>query len=58
VSKGAIAVVWLIIAMRALVRWVLSDTEFAPAPLLGPDQIPAWNLWRCASSKASARRCC
>lgn len=25
-------------------RWVLSDTEFSPAPILGPDKLPTWNL--------------
>ena len=25
-------------------RWVLSGTEFDPAPILGPDKIPGWNL--------------
>ena len=41
---AAIAVVWVIVAVRALIRWVLSDTEFAPAPLLGADVMPTWNM--------------
>jgi len=41
---AAIAVVWLVIAVQALVRWVVSDTEFAPAPLIGPDRMPPSNL--------------
>ncbi|WP_354698881.1 hypothetical protein DSM112329_04579 [Paraconexibacter sp. AEG42_29] len=26
------------------VRWVTSGTEFDPAPILGPDKVPTWNL--------------
>jgi Spirocyclase AveC-like len=40
---AAIAVVWLVIAAQALVRWVFSS-DFGPAPLIGPDQMPMWNL--------------
>lgn len=25
-------------------RWIFSATEFSPAPILGPDEIPTWNL--------------
>ena len=41
---AAIGVVWLVVVAHAMFRWVTSDTEFAPAPVLGPDAIPAWNL--------------
>jgi hypothetical protein len=40
---AAIAVVWLVIAVQALVRWVFSS-DFGPAPLIGPDRMPMWNL--------------
>jgi hypothetical protein len=40
---AAIAVVWLVIAVQALVRWVISP-DFGPAPLIGPDRMPMWNL--------------
>jgi hypothetical protein len=40
---AAIAVVWLVIAAQALVRWI-GSSDFAPAPLLGPDRMPMWNL--------------
>ncbi len=41
---ATIAVVWLVIALVALTRWAFSGTDFGPAPLLGPERIPAWNL--------------
>ena len=42
---AAIGVVWLVVVVaHAMIRWVTSDTEFAPAPVLGPDAIAAWNL--------------
>jgi Spirocyclase AveC-like len=40
---SAIAAVWLVIAVQALVRWVFSS-DFGPAPLIGPDRMPMWNL--------------
>ncbi|TAM67463.1 spirocyclase AveC family protein [Mycobacterium sp.] len=40
---AAIAVVWLVIAVQALLRWFASD-DFGPAPLLGADRMPLWNL--------------
>lgn len=40
---AAIAVVWLVIAVQALLRWFASD-DFAPAPLVGTDRMPLWNL--------------
>jgi hypothetical protein len=40
---AAIAVVWIVVAAQALVRWVLSD-DFAPAPVIGPDVMEAWRL--------------
>ena len=50
VHKGAvkiwvsIGVVWLVVVAHAMIRWVTSDTEFAPAPVLSPDVVPPWNL--------------
>lgn len=26
------------------IQWIFSSTEFSPAPILGPDEIPTWNL--------------
>jgi hypothetical protein len=40
---AAIAVVWLVIAVQAIVRWMASN-DFAPAPLVGADRMPLWNL--------------
>jgi hypothetical protein len=40
---AAIAVVWLVIAAQALVRWMASD-DFGPAPIVAPDRMPLWNL--------------
>jgi hypothetical protein len=40
---AAIAAVWLVIAVQALVRWGFSS-DFGPAPLIGPDRMPMWNL--------------
>ncbi len=31
--------VWVIVAAQAAIRWVLSDEEFAPAPIIGPDEM-------------------
>ncbi|MFE3056899.1 spirocyclase AveC family protein [Nocardia sp. NPDC059239] len=48
--KGAVTVwalagaVWLIISAQAYVRWMLSDSQFAPAPVLGPDELEPWRL--------------
>ena len=39
---ASVGVVWLVVETQAIVRWIFSPTEFAPAPLLGPDQFPAW----------------
>lgn len=32
------------LALSIWTRWILSPTEFSPAPVLGPDEIPTWNL--------------
>jgi Spirocyclase AveC-like len=46
--RGGVAVwatagaVWIVVATQAIVRWVLSPSEFAPAPVLGPDVFPLW----------------
>lgn len=39
-----IGLFWLVVATQAIARWVLSGTDFAPAPLLGPDVLPTANL--------------
>src|ERR1700730_14467563 len=36
---AAIGLGWLAVAVQAVVRWVSSDTQFAPAPILGPDRF-------------------
>jgi hypothetical protein len=44
---GAWAIAGVLLAALAAsiwVRWVTSGTEFDPAPVLGPDEIPTWNL--------------
>ncbi len=41
---AAVAVGWFVVAGQAVVRWMSSDTEFAPAPVLGPERIPTANL--------------
>lgn len=40
---ATIAVVWLVIAVQALTRWLASG-EFAPAPVVGADRMPLWNV--------------
>jgi hypothetical protein len=34
--------VWAIVSVVAVGRWMGSDTEFVPAPILGPDTYPLW----------------
>jgi hypothetical protein len=36
----------LLVALAASVwgRWILSGEQLSPAPILGPDEIPTWNL--------------
>ena len=41
---AAVGVVWTAVVIQAMVRWVGSDTEFAPAPVHGPDVIATPNL--------------
>ena len=38
---GALAVT---LAVQTWARWILSDTEFSAAPILGPDSFPTWRL--------------
>lgn len=46
--KGAATVwavaglVWVVVATQAIVRWIASDSQFSPAPILGPDTYPMW----------------
>lgn len=40
---AVVGLVWLVVSVQALVRWIASD-DFAPAPLLGPDVMEAWRL--------------
>lgn len=32
------------LAISIFARWILSGEEFSPAPILGPDEMPTWNL--------------
>ncbi len=32
------------VAISVWIRWISSAEEFSPAPIIGPDQIPQWNL--------------
>ena len=41
---AVLGVAGLAIALQAWVRWILSGTQFSPAPLLGPDHYAAWRL--------------
>jgi Spirocyclase AveC-like len=41
---ATVGVVWLVIAVQAKIRWVTSEAEFSPAPLIGPDMMPTPNL--------------
>lgn len=41
---AASGVVWTVVVVQAMVRWIGSDTEFAPAPVHGPDVIATANL--------------
>jgi hypothetical protein len=45
VTVWAVAgVIWLIISAQAYLRWACSGAEFAPAPVLGPDELESWRL--------------
>jgi Spirocyclase AveC-like len=39
-----IGVVWFVVCIEVVLRWVTSDTEFAPAPKIGPDVMEDWRL--------------
>jgi Spirocyclase AveC-like len=39
-----IGAVWLVICVEVVLRWVTSDTEFKPAPKIGPDAMEDWRL--------------
>jgi len=41
---GGLGVLAVALASSIWTRWILSDTEFRPAPVLGPDEMPTWNL--------------
>lgn len=41
---GAVGVVWVVVVVAAMVRWIASDTEFVPAPIRGPDVIAMPNM--------------
>jgi hypothetical protein len=41
---AGLGVLCLVVAAQALVRWAASPTEFAPAPILGPDVPAEWRL--------------
>lgn len=38
---AAVGLVWIVVSLQAIGRWMLSPDQFAPAPILGPDQYPA-----------------
>jgi Spirocyclase AveC-like len=39
-----IGAVWLVVCVEVVIRWVSSDTEFEPAPRIGPDVMEPWRL--------------
>jgi hypothetical protein len=39
---AAFGVVWVVVALQAIVRWASSGTQFAPVAVVGPDTYPAW----------------
>jgi Spirocyclase AveC-like len=39
-----IGVVWFVVCIEVVLRWVTSDAEFAPAPKIGPDVMEDWRL--------------
>jgi hypothetical protein len=39
---AGIGAVWVAIAAQAVIRWILSPGQFAPAPVRGPDVYPVW----------------
>ena len=41
---GGVGVLAAALAATIWTRWILSDSEFRPAPVRGPDQLPTWNL--------------
>ncbi|MFZ2172622.1 MAG: spirocyclase AveC family protein [Rhodococcus sp. (in: high G+C Gram-positive bacteria)] len=41
---AAVGVLWLIICVNVIARWVTSNTEFDPAPRLGPDVMTDWRV--------------
>jgi len=41
---AGLGVLLVLLAGSIWLRWVLSPTEFAPAPVLGRDEMPTWNL--------------
>ena len=41
---AAIGIFWIVLSAQAYIRWLASDTEFAAAPLLGPDELEHWRL--------------
>lgn len=46
--RGAVTVwavaglVWVVVSVQAIVRWLASDSQFGPAPILRPDTYPLW----------------
>lgn len=39
-----IGAVWLVMCAVIIARWITSDTQFAPAPKVGPDHMEQWRL--------------
>lgn len=41
---AAIGLVWFLICVEVVARWVTSGEEFTPAPRIGPDSMEDWRL--------------
>lgn len=42
---AAVGIVWFLVCVNTIARWVTSDTEFSPpAPKIGPDEMADWRL--------------
>lgn len=41
---AATGLLWTVLCLTVILRWVTSGTEFGPAPVLGPDTVPTAKL--------------
>ncbi len=41
---AAVGLVWFLVCVNTIARWVTSDTEFSPALKIGPDEMADWRL--------------